>query len=133
MSCDGTIYSMAGYPRIEFAVASEGLAQDLHHAFVRFGIVSKLWKKKDRCWRVEITEPASVDRYQRDIGWIGGKALRFERFDEPRRSNVGMLPKQIWREIRSATRARGLTMTELAFRAAERGAGDRGFNPHVSR
>ncbi|TMF19621.1 MAG: replicative DNA helicase [Chloroflexi bacterium] len=133
MSCDGTIYSMAGYPRIEFAVASEGLAQDLHHALVRFGIVSKLWKKKDRCWRVEITEPASVDRYQRDIGWIGEKALRFERFDEPRRSNVGMLPKQIWREIQSATRARGLTMTELAFRAGERGAGDRGFNPHVSR
>src|SRR5439155_11743738 len=102
MSCDGTIYSMAGYPRIEFAVASEGLAQDLHHALVRFGIVSKLWKKKDRCWRVEITEPASVDRYQRDIGWIGEKALRFERFDEPRRSNVGMLPKQIWWEIQSA-------------------------------
>ncbi|TMC38272.1 MAG: intein-containing replicative DNA helicase, partial [Chloroflexi bacterium] len=25
MSCDGTIYSMGGYPRIEFAVASEGL------------------------------------------------------------------------------------------------------------
>src|SRR5437867_1171520 len=133
MSCDGTIYSMAGYPRIEFAVASEGFAQDLHHALVRFGIVSKLWKKKDRCWRVEITEPASVDRYQRDIGWIGEKALRFERFDEPRRSNVGMLPKQIWWEIQSATRARGLTMTELAFRAGERGAGDRGFNPHVSR
>src|SRR5213080_3308804 len=44
-----------------------------------------------------------------------------------------MLPKQIWREIQSATRARGLTMTELAFRAGERGAGDRGFNPHVSR
>src|SRR5438093_435552 len=133
MSCDGTIYSMAGYPRIEFAVASEGLAQDLHHALVRFGIVSKLWKKKDRCWWVEITEPASVDRYQRDIGWIGEKALRFERFDEPRRSNLRMLPKQIWREIQSAARAGGLTMTELAFRAGERGAGDRGFNPHVSR
>jgi replicative DNA helicase len=37
MSCDGTIYSMGGYPRIEFAVASESLAEDLHHAFVRFG------------------------------------------------------------------------------------------------
>ena len=57
MSCDGTIYSMGGYPRIEFAVASQGLAEDLHHALVRFGIVAKLWKKKDRCWRVEITEP----------------------------------------------------------------------------
>ncbi|TMG24205.1 MAG: intein-containing replicative DNA helicase, partial [Chloroflexi bacterium] len=69
MSCDGTLYSMSGYPRIEFAVASEGLAEDVHHAFVRFGIVSKLWKKKDRCWRVEITEPQSVERYQQEIGW----------------------------------------------------------------
>jgi replicative DNA helicase len=133
MSCDGTIYSIGGYPRIEFAVASEGLAEDLHHAFVRFGIVSKLWKKKDRCWRVEITEPASVERYQQEIGWIGEKALRFKRFAEPRRSNVGMLPKQIWHEIRAATQARGLTMTQLAFRAGEKGAGERGFNPHVSR
>src|SRR5712691_9339959 len=70
MSCDGTVYSMGGYPRIEFAVASEGLAQDMHHALVRFGIVAKLWKKKDRCWRVEITEPVSVRRYQTQIGWI---------------------------------------------------------------
>jgi replicative DNA helicase len=133
MSCDGTIYSMRGYPRIEFAVASEGLAQDLHHAFVRFGIVSKFWKKKDRCWRVEITEPASVELYQQEIGWIGEKARRFKRFAEPRRSNLGMLPKQIWHELRAASQSRGLTLTELAVRAGEKGAGERGFNPHVSR
>ena len=58
MSCDGTIYNMGGYPRIEFAVASEKLAQDVHHALTRFGIVAKLWQKTPRCWRVEITEPA---------------------------------------------------------------------------
>jgi len=133
MSCDGTVYSMSGYPRIEFAVASQGLAEDLHHAFVRFGIVSKLWKKKHRCWRVEITEPASVERYQEEIGWIGEKARRFKRFADPRRSNVGMLPAQIWQDIRSSAKSRGMTMTELAVRAGEKGAGERGFNPHVSR
>ncbi len=74
MSCDGTIYSRQGYPRIEFAVASEELAQDVHHALTRFGIVSKLWQKTPRCWRVEITEPASVTVYQTEIGWIGEKA-----------------------------------------------------------
>ena len=47
-SCDGTIYSMGGYPRIEFAVASEGLAEDVHHALLRFGIVSKLWNTRQR-------------------------------------------------------------------------------------
>jgi replicative DNA helicase len=130
MSCDGTIYSMAGYPRIEFAVASEGLAEDLHHAFVRFGIVAKLWKKKDRCWRVEITEPTSVERYQQEIGWIGEKARRFQRFAEPRSSNVGMLPNQIWVDIRASAHARGLTVTQLSVLAGEPGAGRRGFNPH---
>ncbi len=133
MSCDGTIYSMGGYPRIEFAVASEGLAQDLHHAFVRFGIVAKFWKKKDRCWRVEVTEPESVERYQQEIGWIGEKANRFKRFAEPRRGNLGLLPNAIWQDIRIAAKTRGLTLTQLAVKAGETSAGARGFNPHSSR
>jgi replicative DNA helicase len=133
MSCDGTIYSMGGYPRIEFAVASEGLAQDVHHALVRFGILAKLWKKNDRCWRVEITEPGSVERYQQQIGWIGEKARRFKRFAEPRPSQVGMLPQQIWTDIRASAHARGLSVTQLSVLAGERGAGRRGFNPHSMR
>jgi replicative DNA helicase len=133
MSCDGTIYSIGGYPRIEFAVASQGLAEDLHHALVRFGIVAKLWKKKERCWRVEITEPASVERYQQEIGWIGEKARRFKRFAEPRKSNVGMLPNAIWKDIRTVAASRGITVTELSFLAGEKGAGLKGFNPHRSR
>jgi len=133
MSCDGTIYSMGGYPRIEFAVASQGLAEDLHHALVRFGIVAKLWRKKERCWRVEIAEPESVERYQQEIGWIGEKALRFKRFTEPRRSNVGMLPKAIWADIRSSALDRGFTVAKLSILAGERGAGLRGFNPHRTR
>jgi len=133
MSCDGTIYSMGGYPRIEFAVASEGLAQDLHHALIRFGVVAKLWKKKDRCWRVEITEPTSVERYQQEIGWIGEKANRFKRFAEPRRSNLGLLPRQIWSDIKSSAASRGVTMMQLSVLAGERGAGLHGFNPHRMR
>jgi replicative DNA helicase len=133
MSCDGTIYSMGGYPRIEFAVASESLAHDMHHAFARFGILAKLWKKKDRCWRVEITEPASVDLYQRNIGWIGEKSRRFPVSSTYRRGNLGLLPKEIWTEIRAAAEMRGLTLSAVATRAGERGAGERGFNPHTSR
>jgi len=133
MSCDGTIYSMGGYPRIEFAVASESLAQDVHHAFVRFGILSKLWKKKDRCWRVEITEPESVELYQQEIGWIGEKARRFGPKNRWRRGNLGLVPGEVWQEIRSAAKSRGLTLMSLAVHAGEKGAGQRGFNPHASR
>jgi replicative DNA helicase len=133
MSCDGTVYSMGGYPRIEFAVASEGLAQDMHHALVRFGIVAKLWKKKDRCWRLEITEPASVRRYQTQIGWIGEKAQRFTDELPSRRSNVGHLSKEIWSDVRFAAEHRGLTLMEVARRAGEPHSEVRGFNPHTSR
>ena len=134
MSCDGTVYSMQGYPRIEFAVASEGLAQDMHHALVRFGIVAKLWKKKDRCWRVEITEPKSVARYQSAIGWIGEKSARFSGELRPvRRSNVGHLPKEIWPYVRQSADLRGLTLMDVARRADEPHAYERGFNPHTSR
>jgi replicative DNA helicase len=133
MSCDGTVYSMSGYPRIEFAVASEGLAQDMHHALLRFGIIAKLWKKKDRCWRVEITEPASVRRYQTQIGWIGEKSRRFSGELPNRRSNVGHLSKEIWSDVRFAAEQRGLTLTELARRAGEPHSEVGGFNLHTSR
>jgi len=133
MSCDGSVYSMGGYPRIEFAVASEGLAQDMHHALVRFGIVAKLWKKKDRCWRVEITEPASVRRYQTQIGWVGEKSRRFTGELPNRRSNVGHLSKEIWSDVRFAAERRGLTLMDVARRAGEPHSGVRGFNLHTSR
>ena len=133
MSCDGTVYSMRGYPRIEFAVASEGLAQDMHHVLVRFGIVAKLWKKKDRCWRVEITEPRSVARYQSAIGWIGEKSRRFTDVATTRRSNIGHLPKEIWSDVRFAAEQRGLNLIDVARRAGEPHAEERGYNPHTSR
>jgi replicative DNA helicase len=133
MSCDGTVYPMSGYPRIEFAVASESLAHDLHHALVRFGIVAKLWKKKDRCWRVEITEPKSVRRYQTQIGWIGEKSQRFTEELPDRRSNVGHLSNEIWSDVRFAAEHRGLTLMEVARRAGEPHSEKRGFNLHTSR
>ena len=133
MSCDGTVYSMQGYPRIEFAVASQELAEDMHHALVRFGIVAKLWKKKDRCWRVEITEPRSVAKYQNEIGWIGDKSRRFADALPRRRSNVGHLSKEIWADVKPSAEQRGLTLMDLARSTGERGAELRGFNPHTSR
>jgi replicative DNA helicase len=133
MSCDGTIYPMGGYPRIEFEVASEGLAQDLHHALIRFGVVAKLWKKKERCWRVEITEPSSVARYQAAIGWIGEKSQRFTEAHVRRRSNTGHLPKEIWRDIRVAAEVRGMSLMEVARRSGERHSDKPGFNLHTAR
>jgi replicative DNA helicase len=134
MSCDGTIYSMHGHARIEFAVASEGLAEDMQHALTRFGVVAKLWRKKDRCWRVEVTEPRSVSIYQEQIGWIGEKADRFPTPDDmPRFANAGHLPAAVWPLVRAVAKSNNCTLNDLAVAVGERHAGKRGYNPHVRR
>ncbi|MCA1593834.1 MAG: replicative DNA helicase [Acidobacteria bacterium] len=132
MSCDGTIYSLQGYPRIEFAVASEKLAHDVHHAFTRFGIVAKFWRKRERCWRVEITEPESVAVYQEHIGWLGEKASRCVRELPQRRSNVGHAPREAWALVRTAAARSHLSLTELARRSGEPVPAS-GYNPHAGR
>ena len=121
MSCDGSIFATQnGRPRIEFDVASEGLAKDVHHAFVRFGIVSRLYRRSERCWRVQITDSESVARYQAEIGWIGEKVGRFPG-DLPRfRSNNGHLPNAVWTMVGEAASSRGLSCARLAVLSGER-------------
>ena len=104
MSCDGCIYSFKSVPIIEFTVASQQLAADVNHAFTRFGIVSKYCRKGDNAWRVEITSPESVQRYQREIGWIGEKTMRFAEYEHAitsRGGNYGHASKDVWQIIRT--------------------------------
>ena len=121
MSCDGSIFALQnGRPRIEFAVASEGLAKDVHHAFVRFGIVARLYRKSERCWRVQITDSESVARYQAEIGWIGEKADRFPKDLPQFRSNNGHLPNTVWKMVADAASTRHLSWAKLAVASGER-------------
>ena len=140
-SCDGTIYRLGSYPRIEFSVSSERLARDVHHALTRFGVVAKLWQKKEWCWRVEITAPDSVSLYQAEIGWTGEKSLRFAndtftRRELPRRgSNYGHPPREVWEIVRQSAAKRSLSLAELGRRSGEitkRGK-YAGYYPHTSR
>ena len=99
MSCDGSIYPVAGDPRIEFTVASPGLADDLHHAFIRFGIVAKRYTTSMGAERVEITSPDAIRIYQREIGWFGEKTQRFADLAPRVRQhpgNAGHAPKEVW-------------------------------------
>ncbi|GHG02609.1 hypothetical protein GCM10017783_13680 [Deinococcus piscis] len=131
LSCDGTIYALAGKARIEFTVASRGLAQDVQHALVRLGVVGKLWRKTERSWRVEITEPRSVAQYQALVGWLGEKARRAIPVSEAGRSNVGHLPAAVWPHVRRSAAERGLGLRALALAAGEHAPA--GYNPHTSR
>ncbi|HNP70362.1 MAG TPA: replicative DNA helicase [Kouleothrix sp.] len=115
MSCAGSIYLVAGLPRIEFTVASQPLAADLHHAFVRFGLVARLYQAKAGAWRVQMTDPDSVQRYQREIGWIGEKAERFAQHTHAlplRLINAGRPPQATWELARQASQPHGLPPSE---------------------
>ena len=121
MSCDGSIFRTPnGRPRIEFSVASEALAKDMHHAFVRFGIVARLYRKSERCWRVQVTDSGSVATYQREIGWIGEKAARFESDFRVFRRNTGHLPAVVWKMVGQAAAMQGLGWSSLAVLSGER-------------
>ncbi len=114
MSCDGTIDSVRGDPRIELAVASQWLASDVQHALARFGVVATLWRKTARCWKLEITEPRSVATYQCEIGWLGEKARRSSmRFYEQRRRSTGHLPAAVGTLVGAAAREQSLTVAVL--------------------
>lgn len=118
MSCDGCIYSFKGVPIIEFTVASQQLASDVNHAFTRFGIVSKFCRKGENAWRVEITAPESVQKYQREIGWIGEKTTRFAEYEHAitsRGGNYGHAPKDVWQIIRADAKNQGLSLSRLAY------------------
>ena len=135
MSCDGSIFrTQNGRPRIEFAVASEGLAKDMHHAFVRFGILARFYRKSERCWRVQITDSDSVNAYQREIGWIGEKTRRFP-LDLPTfRGNNGHLPAVVWKMVGKAAAMQGLGWSRLAVLSGERSSSSHfeTYNPRTN-
>jgi len=138
MSCDGSIYPVIGRPRIEFTVASPQLAADLHHAFVRCGLAAKFYRTSHGAWRVEITAPEAIQRYQEEIGWLGEKTTRFAGFTRalPKRgSNVGHAPREIWALVRHAAQRHGLSLSELARHSGETTKVGKyaGYNAHANR
>ncbi|HEY7976143.1 MAG TPA: DnaB-like helicase C-terminal domain-containing protein, partial [Ktedonobacterales bacterium] len=143
MSCDGSIYPVAGDPRIEFTVASPQLATDVQHAFIRFGLVVKRYQTTFGAWRAEITSPASIQRYQEQIGWLGEKATRFTLPREGKRlrahpghaGHAGHAPRDIWPLVRAAAARQGRSMAELARLSGEttRTGKYAGYNAHMNR
>ncbi|HEU5440617.1 MAG TPA: replicative DNA helicase [Ktedonobacterales bacterium] len=138
MSCDGSIYPVAGNPRIEFTAASTALADDVMHLLVRFGIIAKRYVTSHGAHRVEITSPEAIQRYQEQIGWLGEKRERSKTIIECKRvhpGNSGHAPQEVWPLVHAAAKAQDLSMVELARRSgeAEKGGKYGGYNPHTRR
>jgi replicative DNA helicase len=133
-SCDGTIYDMNGYPRIEFTVASERLARDCSTALLR----SASWPSSGRRPRTpgvsSLTAPEEVSRYQRSSVGSARRSTRFpaEKFDHAgthRHACAGAAPRETWDLVRASTRRAGLTLSDLARRTGERT--ESGYNAHT--
>jgi replicative DNA helicase len=138
MSCDGSIYAVPGGPRIEFTVASPGLADDVMHLLVRFGITAKRHVRSHGAHRVEITSPEAIKRYQECIGWIGEKSTRFDTAARTKRKhpgNSGHAPQAVWALVQTAAKTQGLSLSELARRSGETEKVGKyaGYNPHTQR
>src|SRR5215467_6679467 len=128
MSCQGTVHLLDGCPRIDLSAASRRLAEDMQHALTRLGVVSELWRKDARCWRVDITEAASVDTYQRSVGWVGEKAHRFGgELVEGRRSSLDQPPVEVWPPAHTSAAPGRLGPTAVACATGERGSEVRDF------
>jgi replicative DNA helicase len=99
--------------------ASPALADDVHHALVRFGIVGGLRHRTAGSWCVEVTEAASLARFARAIGRVG-RGEEDVPPDEPGLSGE-QLPPEIWDLVRKAAETAGLLPAELARMAGEAG------------
>jgi len=132
ISCDGSLLWRNGLAQVEFTVASEGLARDVQHALLRFGITARFRQQTDASWRVHFGQGQDVAIYQSRIGWIGEKATRWAAASRPfceRGYRVdGHVPAAVWGHIRTAVSRAGLTLSGLA-----RLAGERGHDVHARR
>jgi replicative DNA helicase len=138
MSCDGSIYAAAGHPRLEFTVASQQLAADVHHALIRFGITALYGQTSHGAWRVAVTNPESVKRYQEEIGWIGEKTTRFTEYIHivsSRLGNLGHAPQETWQIVRNAAQQQNIALVELARQSGETTKQGKygGYNSHAKR
>ncbi len=80
--CDGWFHVQKdGLPRIGYCSASLRLAEEVHHALLRFGIQSDLRVKAVNnvdYWCVEIRTLSHVQRFGRLIGMVGMKGIELE-------------------------------------------------------
>jgi len=106
-SCDGSIYKTKDYWAISYASSSEKLIRQIQNLLLRFGIVSKLRKKKIkyrekqlRAFEIVINSENTL-KFIEDIGFFGRKEkkqkIAFEEISSKiRNTNIDTIPKEIW-------------------------------------
>jgi len=110
-SCDGSVYKSNDYWEISYSSSSEKLIRQVQSLLLRFGILSKLRRKKVRCdGKVFdsfelVLNSVNVVKFVEEIGFFGEKVARAEVAVEEigltcKNPNVDTIPKEIWDEYR---------------------------------
>lgn len=138
-ACDGSVYVQNGdQTGISYSTVSYGLAQDIRHLLLRFGILAKLRSRQIKyqgeyrpAYELRITHQQHIRQFLQEIGLYGKeeavtKALTISLSKTPK-VILDTLPPDIWEQI---TRAKGdMSWATLAQRMGR----NEGHNFHVGK
>jgi replicative DNA helicase len=124
---DGCIHvrgsGKGGAPRVYFSTCSDGLARDVAALLLRFGIVARIRTVIHQRYRpvmtVDVSDAASQRLFLERVGVAGarieaGAALARALANTNENPNVDTLPREVFAEVRSSMRAKGITTRRMA-------------------
>ncbi|MHA3024820.1 replicative DNA helicase [Mycobacterium sp. BMJ-28] len=122
---DGSVRwdAKAGQARIYYATTSRQLADDVAQLLLRVGVYARIKCAKKTgyrdCWHVHIYGGENQKRFVAHVGVHGarGKSARevLANIDTaPRNTNLDTVPKEVWRQVKSALTRNGMTHRQFA-------------------
>jgi replicative DNA helicase len=112
-----------GAPRVYFSTCSERLARDVAALLLRFGIVARIARvdqpRGRPVWNVDIRSAEQQIGFLDEIGTFGPRVaqaenLRIALVGKCSNTNVDTLPIELFQEVRSSMRARGISHRTMA-------------------
>jgi len=143
-TCDGSIYVQNGdQVGISYSTVNEGLARDMQHLLLRFGIVAKLRHRtvpyrgtRRTAYELRVVRQEDIARFVHEIGIFGkeraaAKALRISSRKRPK-VNLDVVPPEVWSLIERKKGSRTWADISRALGFAEKGhnlhVGSRGLS-----
>lgn len=107
---------------IYYATTSRQLADDVARLLLTFGIVARIHRSKKAGYRdgyqVWVTGREQQRTFLEEVGVVGPRKEHFEKAlslvkDGISNTNVDTLPPEVWSEVRSAAKAKGMSLPSL--------------------
>jgi replicative DNA helicase len=108
-------------PRVYFATASQGLAEDVAALLLRQGIVARLQapRRPTDAWQVDVSGAEHQRRFLATVGAYGPRVEPAERLATwldatVPNTNRDTLPKEVFAKVKASAKAKGLSQRQLA-------------------